>query len=99
MTDFPFISRISFKRKLSSSFKIIRSFVEVDQNIYKNAELRQNCVSKALRFLKMTAEHQDCPPYTEVPAINSNFANIEAAIAEESSRERFWKNSSQCRDI
>ena len=96
MTDFPFISRISFLKKISSSFKIIRLFVKVDQNIYKKAEestsmydiqiplsfdrlklspwffqiclnvnkttLRQNWVSKALRFLKMTAEHQDCPP-------------------------------------
>ena len=81
MTDFPFISRISFKRKSSSSFKIIRSFVAVDQNIYKNAELRQNCVSKALRFLKMTAEHQDFPPCTEVPPIKISSQNISLTVS------------------
>ena len=51
-----------FNKNLSSDFKIIRSFVKVDQNIYKNANnrtsmhgnqttMRRNCISKAPRFL------------------------------------------------
>ena len=68
---------------------------------------------KALRFLQITAEHQNGPIFTVFLTIKTLSQNIsitfleislklhehEAAIGGKSSRERFWKNSSQCRDI
>ena len=70
-------------------------------------------MSKALHFLQITAKQQYCPFFTVLkpqklhPKISRkcsyrfrlNFTNIEAAIGGKSSRERFWKNSSQCQDI
>ena len=68
--------------------------------------MRGSCISKALRFRQITAEHQDCLVLNVFSSQNSisyrfclNFANIEAAIGGKSSRERFWKKSSQCREI
>ena len=69
---------------------------------------------KVLPFLQIKAEHQDCPFFTVFLTIKTlsqnisiqhsyrfrlNLTNIEAAIGGKSSRERFWKNSSQCREI
>ena len=67
---------------------------------------------QTLRFLQITAEHQYCPVFTvflTIPIISIsryrfnrfrwNFKNIGAAIGGKSSRERFWKDSSQCREI
>ena len=59
-------------------------------------------MSKALCFLQITAEHQDCPVFTVIFTIKTssqnisitllqirlNFTNIEAAIGEKSSHER-----------
>ena len=45
---------------------IFVTFIIVSQ-VYISAII----ISKALRFLKITAEHQDCPSYTEFP--NKNF--------------------------
>ena len=72
-------------------------------------------MSKALRFLQITAKHQECPFFYCVSnhknlnltyldnaltdRFRLNLRNIEAAIGGKSYRERFWKNSSQCRDI
>ena len=59
-------------------------------------------MSKALRFLKMTAKHQDFPFFTvilTIKTLSQNISNIEAAIGGKGSRERFWKNSFHCRDI
>ena len=67
-------------------------------------------MSKALCFLQITAKHQDCPFFTVFLTIKTlsqnisyifrlNFTNVETAIGGKSSRERFWRNSSQCRDI
>ena len=71
-------------------------------------------MSKALRLVQITVEHQDCPFFTVFLTITTlsqnisiqhsyrfrlNLTNIEAAIGGKSSRERFWKNSFQCRDI
>ena len=68
-------------------------------------------MSKALRLVQITVEHQDCPFFTvfltiktlsqniSITPLQKNFTNIEAAIGGKGSRERFWKNSPQCRDI
>ena len=69
-------------------------------------------MSKALRFLQITAEHQDCPFCTLFLTTKTSSKNISItllqisvkfherrAIGGESSREQFWKNSSQCREI
>ena len=72
--------------------------------------MRWTYISKALSFLQITAEHQDCPVFktieTDIPKyldncqyrFRLNFTNIEAIIGGKSSREKFWKNSSQCRE-
>ena len=88
------------------------SFTHVLKKI--DTTTRWNCKSKVLRFLQITAEHQDCPFFTVFLTIKTlsqnisiqhsyrfrlNLTNIEAAIGGKSSRERFWKNSSQCREI
>ena len=54
--------------------------------------MRRNCISKALCFLQITAEHQDCPFFTVSLTIKisryrshrsrSSFTNVEAAIGE-----------------
>ena len=70
-----------------------------------------NCISKALRFLQITAEHQDCPVFavfltketspknisTRSYRFRLNFTNIATAIGGKSSRYLFWNNSPQCR--
>ena len=70
-------------------------------------------MSKALLFLETTAKHQDCPFNTVFLTIKTSSQNIsimllqislklhdiEAAIGGKSFRERFRKNSSQCREI
>jgi len=77
--------------------------------------MRWDCMSKALRFLYITAEHQDCPYFTVFLTIKTSSQNIsiscrsiplklrsnveEAIGGRNSSRERFWKNSSQCSEI
>ena len=72
-----------------------------------------NCMSKTLRCLQITAKHKDGPFFTVFLTIKTSsqdisitllqillncFTNIEAAIGK-SSHERFWKNSSQGREI
>ena len=69
-------------------------------------------MSKALRFLQITAEHQDCPFCTLFLTTKTSSKNISItllqisvkfherrAIGGKSFREQFWKNSSQCREI
>ena len=72
-------------------------------------------MSKVLRFLYTTAEHQDCPFFTVFLTIKTSSQNIsiscrsillelrtnveETIEGGNSSRERFWKNSSQCSEI
>ena len=67
-------------------------------------------MSKVLRLVQITVEHQDCSfflPYSNhknfFPKYLDNaltdFTNIEAAIVGKSFSKRFWKNSSQCREI
>ena len=73
-------------------------------------------MSKALRFLCITAEHQDRPFFTVFLTIKTSSRNIPITLAdrfrlnfertsrrlletETASRERFWKNSSQCSEI
>ena len=70
-------------------------------------------MSKTLRLVQITVEHQDCPFFYRISSHKNffpkyldnafrfrlNFTNIEAAIVGKSSGKRFWKNSSQCREI
>ena len=66
-------------------------------------------MSRALRFLQITAEHQDRPLFVPFLTINISITLLqiplklhehrEAAIGGKSSKERFWNNSSQCREI
>ena len=67
-------------------------------------------MSKSLRFLQITAYHQDCPFFTIFLTIKTSSQNISITLLQISlklnkhrggycSRERFWMNSSQCREI
>ena len=66
-------------------------------------------MSRARRFLQITAEHQDRPLFAPFLTINISITLLqiplklhehrEAAIGGKSSKERFWNNSSQCREI
>ena len=66
-------------------------------------------MSRGLRFLQITAENQDRPLFALFLTINISITLLqiplklhehrEAAIGGKSSHERFWKNSSQCREI
>ena len=71
-------------------------------------------MSKALRFQQIAAEHQDCPFFIVFLTIKTSSQNISITLSQislklheyrgrsiggKSSRERFWKNSSQCREI
>ena len=70
---------------------------------------RWNCLSKALRFLVITAEYQDYPFFAVFLTIKTLFqnisitlsqislkvTNIKSAIGGKSPGERFWKDSSQ----
>ena len=42
--------------------------------------MRWNCMSKALRFLQITAEHQDCPFFTVFLTTNSLSQNISITL-------------------
>ena len=46
--------------------------------VFKTIEtiMRWNCISKALRFLQITATHQDCPVFTVIISIKTSFQNI-----------------------
>ena len=75
--------------------------------------MRRISMSKARLFLQTTAKHQDCPFFTVFLTIKTSSQNIsitllqislklhdiEEAIGGKSFRERFRKNSSQCREI
>ena len=71
--------------------------------------MRWKCMSRALRFLQITAEHRDRPLFTVFVTINISITLLqiplklhehrEAAIGGKSSHERLWKNSSECREI
>ena len=91
-----------------------RSFPHVFNKI--ETTMRWDCMSKALRFLCITAEHQDRPFFTVFLTIKTSSRNIPITLAdrfrlnfertsrrlletETASRERFWKNSSQCSEI
>ena len=80
--------------------------------VFKKIEttIRWYFFSKALRFLQLTIEHQDCPVFTVFLTIKTPSENISITLlqftfklhelqGEKGSRERFWKNSSQCREI
>ena len=63
-------------------------------------------MSKTLRFLQVTAEHQDCPFFTVFLTIKTLSQNIAITLLqiplkfhEKSLSERFWKNRSQCREM
>ena len=51
-------------------------------HVFKKIEttLRWNCMSKALRFLQITAEHQDCPFFTVFLTTNSLSQNISITL-------------------
>ena len=86
------------------------SFTHVLKKI--ETTVRWNCMSKALRFLQITAKHQDCPFFTVfltiknfIPKYSIKLLQISLKLHEHRGRywrkklERFWKNCSQCRDI
>ena len=71
-------------------------------------------MSKALCFLQITAEHQDCAFFTVFLTIKTLSQNISMTLLQislklhghrdrywkkKSSRKRFWKNSSQCLEL
>ena len=51
-------------------------------HVFKKIEttVRLNCMSKALRFLQITAEHQDCPFFTVFLATKSLSQNISITL-------------------
>ena len=75
--------------------------------------MRWNCLSKTLRFLQIMAKHQDYPFFTVFPTIKTSSQNISITLLQislklyqqrggiggKSSPERFWKNSSQHREV
>ena len=55
-----------------------------------------DCMSKALRFLQITAEHQDCPFFTVFLTIKTSFQNISITLLQISlklheHRGRYWR--------
>ena len=120
----------------SRGLKATRSFVKVEQNVYKTVNksasiltnqilfssnqlelstlsfthvfktiktiMRWNCISKALRFLQITAEHQDCPVFTVFIAIKTSSQNISFTLLQISlklheHRGGFWRKKFQLR--
>ena len=75
--------------------------------------MRWNCLSKTLRFSQIRAKHQDYPFFTVFLTIKTSSQNISitllqislklyqqrGGIGAKSSLERFWKNSSQHREV
>ena len=55
-----------------------RSFTHVFKKI--ETTMRWNCMSKALRFLQITAEHQDCPFFTVFLTTKSLSQNISITL-------------------
>ena len=58
--------------------------------------MRWNCMSKALRFLQITAEHQDCPFFTVFLTTKSLSQNISITLLQISlklheHRGRYWR--------
>ena len=58
--------------------------------------MRWNCMSKALRFLQITAEHQDCPFFTVFLTIKTLSQNISITLLQISLklhgyRGRYWR--------
>ena len=58
--------------------------------------MRWNCMSKALRFLQITAEHQDCPFFTVFLTIKTLSQNISITLLQISlklheHRGRYWR--------
>ena len=58
--------------------------------------MRWNCMSKALRFLQITAKHQDCPFLTVLLAIKTSSQNISITLLQISlklheHRGRYWR--------
>ena len=62
-------------------------------HVFKKIEttMRWNCMSKALRFLQITARHQDFPFFTVFLIIKTSFQNISTVLEKKSSCERFCK--------
>ena len=75
--------------------------------------MRWNCLSKTFRFLQIMAKHQDYPFFTVFLTIKTSSQNISITLLQislklcqqrggiggKSSLERFWKNSSQHREV
>ena len=74
--------------------------------------MRGNCISKSLRFLQITAEHQDCPAFIVFLTVKTSSQNISIILLKiplklhqhrdgyrggKKLRERL--ESSQCREI
>ena len=58
--------------------------------------MKWNCMSKALRFRQITAEHQDCPFFTVFLAIKTLSQNISITLLQISlklheHRDRYWR--------
>ena len=67
-------------------------------HVFKRIEtpMRWNCMSKALRFLQITAEHQDCPFFTIFLTTKSLSHNISITLLQISlklheHRGRYWR--------
>ena len=71
-------------------------------------------MSKVLRLVQITVEHQDYPFFTVILTIKTSSQNISITLLQISLKlhehrggcwrkklqfKRFWKNSSQCREI
>ena len=96
---------------LLSSNRLELSFALVFKKI--ETSMRWNCLSKTLRFLQIRAKHQDYPFFTGFLTIKTSSQNISitllqislklyqhrGGIGAKSSLERFWKNSSQHREV
>ena len=70
------------------------SFTHVLKKI--DTTTRWNCKSKALRFLQITAEHQDCPFFTVFLTIKTLYQNISITLVQISlklyeHRGRYWR--------
>ena len=55
-----------------------------------------NCMSKALRFLQITAEHQDCPSFTVYLTIKTSSQNIsitrsQVSLKRDEHRSGYWR--------
>ena len=67
-------------------------------HVFKKIEttLRWNCMSKALRFLQITAEHQDCPFFVVFLTTNSlpqnnSIALLQISLKLHEHRGRYWR--------